>query len=41
MTEGIILITSLKAGTPYGRTKITEYTAVNLAYLKMGIMINK
>jgi hypothetical protein len=41
MTEGNILITSLKAGTPYGRTKITEHTAVNLEYLKMGIMIRK
>jgi len=41
MTEGIILIPSLKACTPYGTTKITKNTVVDLAYLKMGIMIRK
>jgi hypothetical protein len=38
MTEGIILIPGLEACIPYGRKKNCQ---VDLAYLKMGIMIRK
>jgi hypothetical protein len=38
MTTRIILITTLKACTPYGITRFTN-TAADEAYLKTGIMI--
>jgi hypothetical protein len=41
MTDGVILIPSLKVCTPFGRTKLTKNTVFDLAYLKMGIMRSK